>query len=107
MRPPLDVTEDPFLLELPLENTQRLFDVVSKYLYFHEIHPRFEPAAPDIFTTPRGGSCFIANALGNHIFLPASSPRITPRIGETSSPFHRRLGRPPFPARAGWKALVK
>ena len=73
MRPPLDVTEDPFLLKLTLEDPQRFFDVVSKYLYFHEIHPRSIRQVPGIFTTPQDGSHFVGKALGNHIFLPASS----------------------------------
>ena len=44
MRPSLHVTEDPFFLKLPLEDSERFFYVVSKNFHFHNRHPLSEPA---------------------------------------------------------------
>jgi hypothetical protein len=117
VRPPLHVTEDPFLLELTLEDSQRFFDIVSKHLYFHENHPRSSRQPPDIFTTPQGGSCFIGKLLGNHIILPASSAESRndlllsgAAVWETRpAPFNSRMEGHfcPVSAIAGWKAVEK
>lgn len=44
VRPSLHVTEDPFLLKLPLEDSERFFYVVSENFNFHNRHPLSEPA---------------------------------------------------------------
>jgi hypothetical protein len=80
MRPPLDVPEYTFLLELTLEDPQRFFDVVSKYLYFHDNHPRFEPASAGYFHHLARWIALIDKILGNHIFCQASSTESRRRI---------------------------
>lgn len=56
MRPSLHVTEDPFLLQLPLENSEGFFYVISEHFYFHNRHPLSGPAAAGRCELPLSGT---------------------------------------------------